>query len=57
MSFFQNQSRKFMDKGCIISVLQVAKGQAVAYWLRHYATSRKVEGSRPVEVNEFLQFT
>jgi hypothetical protein len=26
----------------------------VAQWLRHYATSRKVEGSRPDEVNEFV---
>jgi hypothetical protein len=26
-------------------------------WLRHYATSRKVAGSRPDEVNEFFQFT
>jgi hypothetical protein len=26
---------------------------AAAYWLRHYATSRKVAGSRPDEVNEF----
>jgi hypothetical protein len=27
------------------------------YWLRHYATSRKVVGSRPDEANEFFQFT
>jgi hypothetical protein len=27
-------------------------GHAVAQWLRHYATSRKVAGSRPDEVNE-----
>jgi hypothetical protein len=26
-------------------------------WLRHYATSRKVAGSRPDEINEFFQFT
>jgi hypothetical protein len=26
---------------------------AVAYWLMHYATSRKVAGSTPDEVNEF----
>jgi hypothetical protein len=32
------------------------RGHAVAYWLRHYATSRKAMGSRPDEVNEFLQF-
>jgi hypothetical protein len=31
---------------------------AVTEWLRQYATSRKVEGSRPDEVNEFFfQFT
>jgi hypothetical protein len=29
-------------------------GYAVAYWLRHYSTSRKVTGSRPDEVNEFF---
>jgi hypothetical protein len=28
-------------------------GYAVALWLRHYVTSRKVAGSRPDEVNEF----
>jgi hypothetical protein len=32
-------------------------GHAVAYWLRHYVTGRKVAGSRPDEVNEFFQFT
>jgi hypothetical protein len=26
-------------------------GHAVAYWLRHYATNRKVAGSIPDEVN------
>jgi hypothetical protein len=26
-------------------------------WLRHYATSRKVEGSNPDEVIEFFQVT
>jgi hypothetical protein len=24
------------------------------HWLRHYSISRKVEGSRPDEVNDFL---
>jgi hypothetical protein len=32
-------------------------GHAVAYWIRHYATSWKVSGLRPDEVNEFVQFT
>jgi hypothetical protein len=27
---------------------------AVVQWLRHYATSRKVAGSRPDEVNSFF---
>jgi hypothetical protein len=27
---------------------------AVAHWLRHYARSRKVMGSRSVDVNEFF---
>jgi hypothetical protein len=30
---------------------------AVAQWLRHYATSWKVVGSRRNNVNEFFQFT
>jgi hypothetical protein len=29
-------------------------GHAVTQWLRHYATSRKVAGSRPDEVNAFF---
>jgi hypothetical protein len=35
----------------------MGEGQAVAEWLRHYATSRKVAGSIPDEVNEFFKFT
>jgi hypothetical protein len=31
-------------------------GHAVAYWLRHNATSRKVAGSRPDVVNEFSTY-
>jgi hypothetical protein len=31
--------------------------QMCRYWLRHYATIRKVARSRPDEINEFLQFT
>jgi hypothetical protein len=30
------------------------KRHAVAQWLRHYATSRKVMGSKPDEVNAFI---
>jgi hypothetical protein len=30
------------------------QGNAVAKWLRQYATSRKVASSRPDEVNEFF---
>jgi hypothetical protein len=33
------------------------KGHAVAQWLRHYATSPKIAGSRSEEVIENLQFT
>jgi hypothetical protein len=29
-------------------------GHAVAWWLRHFATSRKVAGSRSDEVNDFF---
>jgi hypothetical protein len=32
-------------------------GHAVAWWLRHYATSWKVMGSRPLEVTGFYYFT
>jgi hypothetical protein len=32
-------------------------GHEVACWLRHYATSRKVAGSRPDKLNELFQFT
>jgi hypothetical protein len=32
-------------------------GYAAAYWLRNYATSRKVADSRPDEMNACLQFT
>jgi hypothetical protein len=32
-------------------------GHAVAYWLKHCATSWKVACSRPDEMNEFFQFT
>jgi hypothetical protein len=31
------------------------RGHSVAKWLRHFATGRKVEGSRPNEVNGFFQ--
>jgi hypothetical protein len=30
------------------------QGHVVTYWLRHYATSRKVAGLRTNEVNEFF---
>jgi hypothetical protein len=29
-------------------------GHAVAYWLRHYATGRKVAGSKPDDMNVFF---
>jgi hypothetical protein len=29
-------------------------GQALAWWLRHFVTNRKVAGSRPNEVNGFF---
>jgi hypothetical protein len=34
--------------------LRMKTGHAVARWVRHYATSRKVVGSTPDEVNEFF---
>jgi hypothetical protein len=40
-----------------IKVHMRAMGHAVAWWLKQYATSRKVARSRPDEVNEFSQFT
>jgi hypothetical protein len=38
-------------------IVVVVVGHAVTQWLGHYATSRKVAGSRPHEANEFFQFT
>jgi hypothetical protein len=35
-------------------VIGFIMGHAVAQWLRHYATSRKISGSRPDEVNGFF---
>jgi hypothetical protein len=37
--------------------VMVGRGQAVAKWLSHYATFRKVAGSRPDEISEFYDFT
>jgi hypothetical protein len=36
------------------NVLIVSGGEAVAYWLRHYAASRQVAGSIPDEVIRFF---
>jgi hypothetical protein len=33
------------------SIPNVCAGHAVMKWLKHYATSRKVAGSRPDEIN------
>jgi hypothetical protein len=41
----------------IISYLLLGFGHAVAQWLMRYATSQGVAGSRPVEVDDFYQFT
>jgi ABC-type uncharacterized transport system permease subunit len=35
-------------------ILSNISGYAVVYWLRHYATSRKVAGSTPDEVIQFF---
>jgi hypothetical protein len=45
------------DIGCL--VIEVSSGirGARGSVLVHYATSRKVAGTRPNEVNKFLQFT
>jgi hypothetical protein len=40
-----------------IIVCYLSYPHAVVQYLRRYATSRKVAGSRPDEVNEFFQFT
>jgi hypothetical protein len=44
----------FRETYFICSVYQYIRGHAVAYRLRHCATSRKVAGSRLDEMNEFL---
>jgi hypothetical protein len=47
---------KFMKKGkekyslIFMHLLNFTCGHAVEYWLRHYATNRKVAGSIPDEV-------
>jgi hypothetical protein len=38
-------------------MLLAYKGHALAYWLRLFATSRKIASLRPDEVNEIFQFT
>jgi hypothetical protein len=40
----------------MVGVTIFSWGHVVALWLRYYATSQKVTGSRPDEVNEFFQF-
>jgi hypothetical protein len=40
----------------IVHVLILFWGHMVAHWLRHYATSWKVAGSHPDEV-DFFKFT
>jgi hypothetical protein len=35
----------------VMLAYSILEGHAVALWLRHYATSRKVAGARPDEVN------
>jgi hypothetical protein len=60
LSELQHNSDEYIN-GCIMTVTVKAytkctlqrekQGHAVAQWLRHYATSRKVTGSRPYEVN------
>jgi hypothetical protein len=47
-----------MKSGCannyklvLLILLLTFTSCTVAYWLRHYATNRKVAGSRPDEVN------
>jgi hypothetical protein len=37
----------------MINMFKYAGGQTVAYWLRRYATSRKVTGAKPDEVIVF----
>jgi hypothetical protein len=39
------------------TVSQIPKNLDAHTWLRKYATSQTVAGSRPNEVNEFFQFT
>jgi hypothetical protein len=40
-----------------MNYIMFAGGQAVAKWLRHYATSQKAAGSKPDDANELYQFT
>jgi hypothetical protein len=40
-----------------VNTVRYSEMLAVAYWLRHCVTGRKVAGSRPDEVSEFFQLT
>jgi hypothetical protein len=57
---FAQQCSRFNFRPPYLSIaayLTFEWGHAIPYWLRHYATRRKVKGSRPEEVNEFFQFS
>jgi hypothetical protein len=41
----------------IYKTTDLPTGHVVAWWLRHCTTSQKVMGSKPDELNEFIQFT
>jgi hypothetical protein len=53
-----NVRSRFLRKMFVVSSLNSLSGlirvHAVAYWLRHYATSRKISGSTPEEMNDFF---
>jgi hypothetical protein len=45
---------RLASRNSINTGLHRERGQAVAQWLRHYDTSRKVEVSRPDEITNFF---
>jgi hypothetical protein len=53
----KDQRHGSSETAIIEAVYMINLGHAVAQWLWHYVTSRNAEGSRPDEVNDFLQFT
>jgi hypothetical protein len=47
----------FLPKVSWLSTIYTYQGHSLAYWLKRYATIRKVAGLIPDKVIEFIEFT